>query len=461
LSLSINGIDCRTIHFTGIFGSGMSALAQYLQWQGLSVSGSDRLLSSEDSANVHNKLLQMGCVLFDQDGSGITHATDIICISTAIEESNPDIAAARKLSIPILHRSDVLAAIVGSKKTIAIAGTSGKSTVTAMVFELLTACGKAPSLISGANLRRLEKGGYIGNAFHGTSEYLVIEADESDGTLVKYHPFISVILNVSKDHKTIPEIIELFKELSANSLTTIINADDVYLRQIPSKNTFGLLEQAAWHPDSHRLETISGILMRNGVEFRLPLPGYHNLSNLCASLAVCEHLNCDEKQLSDAVGAYQGVARRFTILTTGDAVHVVDDFAHNPEKIKAAVAAARNLSSRIIAVYQPHGFGPTRFLKEEYLNTFRMIFTPKDSLYLLPIYYAGGTAQKDISSQILLSALGDVPFQTFAPQSREALLSLLDRDVSRGDCVLLMGARDPSLSPFAQKIADHFGRTET
>jgi UDP-N-acetylmuramate--alanine ligase len=438
----------------------MSALAQYLRWQGLKVSGSDRLLSSEDTQNVHNKLSEMDCALFDQDGSGITHDTDIICISTAIEESNPDIAAARKLSIPILHRSDILAAIVSSKKTIAIAGTSGKSTVTAMVFELLTACGKAPSLISGANLRRLEKCGLIGNAFHGKSEYLVIEADESDGTLVKYHPFISVLLNVSKDHKTIPEIIELFRELSAHSSTTIINADDPYLKQISSENTFGLLEQATWYPDTYKLETISGVLNHNGIEFRLPLPGYHNLSNLCASLATCEFLGCDKVQLSEAVAAYQGVARRFTILTSNEHIHVVDDFAHNPEKIKAAVSAARNLSSRIIAVYQPHGFGPTRFLKEEYLNTFRMIFTPKDSLYLLPIYYAGGTAQKDISSQILISELGDVAFQTFAPQSREDLISLLDSDVSKGDCVLLMGARDPSLSPFAQKIADRFGRAE-
>jgi UDP-N-acetylmuramate--alanine ligase len=300
----------------------------------------------------------------------------------------------------------------------------------------------------------------IGNAFHGKSEYLVIEADESDGTLVKYHPFISVLLNVSKDHKTIPEIIELFRELSAHSSTTIINADDPYLKQISSENTFGLLEQATWYPDTYKLETISGVLNHNGIEFRLPLPGYHNLSNLCASLATCEFLGCDKVQLSEAVAAYQGVARRFTILTSNEHIHVVDDFAHNPEKIKAAVSAARNLSSRIIAVYQPHGFGPTRFLKEEYLNTFRMIFTPKDSLYLLPIYYAGGTAQKDISSQILLSELGDVAFQTFAPQSREDLISLLDSDVSKGDCVLLMGARDPSLSPFAQKIADRFGRAE-
>ena len=220
---------------------------------------------------------------------------------------------------------------------------------------------------------------------------------------------------------------------------------------------FGLLEKAAWYPDTYRLEKISGVLLRKGVEFRLPLPGYHNLSNLCASLATCEFLGCNDKQLSEAVEAYQGVARRFTILTSCEQIHVVDDFAHNPEKIKAAVAAARNLSSRIIAVYQPHGFGPTRFLKEEYLNTFRMIFTPNDTLYLLPIYYAGGTAQKDISSEILLAGLGAVPFQAFAPQSREDLLSLLDKNVSSGDCVLLMGARDPSLSSFAQKIANHFG----
>ena len=146
-----------------------------------------------------------------------------VCVSTAIEESNPDIAAARAHSLPIIHRSDLLAAIIASKRTIAVAGTSGKSTVTAMIFEFLTACGKSPSLISGAPLRRLEKQGLIGNAFSGGSDLLVVEADESDGTLAKYSPEASVILNISKDHKSIDEIRGLFETLVSKSTWTASN----------------------------------------------------------------------------------------------------------------------------------------------------------------------------------------------------------------------------------------------
>ena len=191
----------RSIHFTGIFGTGMSALAQYLRFQGITVSGSDRLLGSEDTASIRQSLEGLGCTIVRQDGSGICADTDVICVSTAIEESNPDIAAARTRGLPIIHRSDLLAAIIASERTIAVAGTSGKSTVTAMIFEFLTACGKSPSLISGAPLLRLERQGLIGNAYSGGSDLLVVEADESDGTLVKYSPEIAVILNISKDHK--------------------------------------------------------------------------------------------------------------------------------------------------------------------------------------------------------------------------------------------------------------------
>ena len=184
--LSIGASPCRSLHFTGIFGTGMSALAQHLRFEGIAVSGSDRLLASEDTASIRRALKGLGCAIVDQDASGITAGIDGVCISTAIEESNPDIAAARARGLPIVHRSDLLAAVISSKRTIAVAGTSGKSTVTAMIFEFLTACGKSPSLISGAPLLRLEKQGLVGNAFSGGSDLLVVEADESDGTLVKY-----------------------------------------------------------------------------------------------------------------------------------------------------------------------------------------------------------------------------------------------------------------------------------
>lgn len=448
---------CRSVHFTGIFGTGMSALAQYLRFQGTDVSGSDRLLASEDTVSMRKSLEELGCAIVCQDGSGVTADTDAVCISTAIEESNPDIAAARAHDLPIIHRSDLLAAIITTKRTIAVAGTSGKSTVTAMIFEFLTACGKSPSLVSGAPLRRLEKQGLIGNAFSGGSDLLVVEADESDGTLTKYTPEAAVFLNISKDHKTIDEVKELFERLVLQSAWTASNADDPGLAALPATVGFGMSSSASWRPNREELLPTSVKLFRNNIEYHLPLPGNHNLENLRAALCVCEHFGCEGPILADAVKSFEGVARRFAVTETVKQVHVVDDFAHNPAKIAAAVSAARGLSERIVAVYQPHGFGPTRFLKDEYISTFRFIFRQNDSLYLLPIYYAGGTAQKDISSEDIITGLGPVTFNAQAVKDRNELLARLKADARSGDCVLVMGARDPSLPALVKKIVELFG----
>jgi len=452
---------CRSVHFTGIFGTGMSALAQYLRFQGITVSGSDRLLASEDTASMRQSLEGFGCNIVNQDGSGVNADTDVVCISTAIEESNPDIAATRTCGLPVVHRSDLLSALVTSKRTIAVAGTSGKSTVTAMIFEFLTACGKSPSLISGAPLRRLEKQGLIGNAFSGGSDLLVVEADESDGTLVKYSPEVAVVLNISKDHKSIEEIKILFETLVSQSTWTAANADDPGLAMLPTTVSFGRSSSASWRSDNEQLLPASVKLSRNGTEYHLPLPGNHNLENLRAALCVCEHFECKGPALADAVRNFEGVARRFAVTETENGVHVVDDFAHNPAKISAAVSAARGLSERIIAVYQPHGFGPTRFLKDEYIATFRTIFRQNDSLYLLPIYYAGGTAQKDISSADIITGLSPVSFNAQAVSNRDELLARLKVDVRSGDCVLVMGARDPSLPALVRKIVELFGVLST
>jgi UDP-N-acetylmuramate--alanine ligase len=453
----VHGNQCRSLHFTGIFGTGMSALAQYLRFQGITISGSDRLLASEDTASIRRSLEGLGCTIVGQDGSGVSADTDVVCVSTAIEEANPDIAAARTRGLPVLHRSDLLAAIIASKKTIAVAGTSGKSTVTAMIFEFLTACGKSPSLISGAPLRRLENQGLIGNAFMGGSDLLVVEADESDGTVVKYSPEIAVILNVSKDHKGVDEITGLLETLISRSTWAASNADDPILASLPATVRFGRSSSASWRPDDEELLPTSVKLFRNGVEYHLPLPGNHNVENLCAALCVCEHLGCKGSALADAVRNFEGVARRFAITETEQKVHVVDDFAHNPAKIAAAVSAARGISERIIAVYQPHGFGPTRFLKDEYIAVFRTIFRQNDSLYLLPIYYAGGTAERNISSEDIISGLGPTAFGAHTVIDRNELLTELKADVRTGDCVLVMGARDPSLPALVRKIVEMFG----
>ncbi len=455
--ITIGKSRCRSLHFTGIFGTGMSALAQYLRFQGITVSGSDRLLAGEDTASIRHALEGLGCTVVSQDGSGVGENTDVVCVSTAIEESNPDIAAAAAHGLPVVHRSDLLAAIIASRRTIAVAGTSGKSTVTAMIFEFLTTCGRSPSLISGAALLRLEKQGLIGNAWSGGSDLLVVEADESDGTLVKYAPEVAVILNISRDHKSVDEIKGLFETLASKASWTASNADDPILASLPATVRFGLSESASWRPDHEELRPASVKLFRKGIEYHLPLPGSHNLENLAAALCVCEHFGCEGLALADAVRHFSGVARRFAVTETRHNVHVVDDFAHNPAKIAAAVSACRGLSARIVAVYQPHGFGPTRFLKDDYIATFRTALGHNDLLYLLPIYYAGGTAQRNISSEDIINGLGPVSFNARAVRDRNELLARLRLDVRPGDCVLVMGARDPSLPALVRKTVDLFG----
>jgi UDP-N-acetylmuramate--alanine ligase len=468
----MNDISIPTpIHFTGIFGSGMSAIAQYLAFAGIEITGSDRLIDAPDSANVKQSLISCGCKIFPQDGSGVDRGAGAVCVSTAIEDSNPDIAAAKKMGIPILHRSDVLASLVKSRKSVAVAGTSGKSTVTAMIFELLAACGKSPSLISGAALRCLEAKGMLGNAFSGKSDLLVIEADESDGTLVKYEPYASVILNISKDHKPEDEVMAMFKRLISQSKWAAVNADDPKFCSLLDElkenggqdkasstpvTTFGFNDGTDFHGLMTKIEPLSSTITINGADYTLPAPGEHNAANLLAALCVCRHLGCDSDDLIKAAANYQGVDRRFAIHRTASGVTVIDDFAHNPEKIRAAVGAAQKLSAKVTAVYQPHGFGPTRFLKNEYAETFKAIFRPTDTLCLLPIYYAGGTAVKDIASQDIINLMGDVNFNAIAVDSRDEAAEIAKKYAEKGSCVMVMGARDPSLSSFVKRITDFF-----
>ena len=454
MKIIINDIPCESLHFVGIFGSGMSAIAQYLAQTGIAVSGSDRLSDASYSSDVKKHLLSCGCFLFPQDGSGINKDISAVCVSTAIEESNPDIAAARNFGIPVLHRSDVLAALVKNSKSIAVAGTSGKSTVTAMIFEFLTACGKSPSLISGAALRSLEQKGLLGNAFYGKSDIIVVEADESDGTLVKYEPYASVILNISKDHKPEEDVLKMFEQLARQSKWTAVNADDNKLNILGASTTFGFDASADFLGVKKKMEPLSIEISVDNISYTLPIPGEYNASNLLAALCVCRHFGCNGERLAQAVANYKGVDRRFEVHHTPSGVIVIDDFAHNPEKIRAAVETAKKLSGKIIAIYQPHGFAPTRFLKNEYAQTFREIFRPADILCLLPIYYAGGTAVKDIKSQDIIEMMGKVSFCAVAVDNRQEATDLIKQNAQKDDCVLLMGARDPSLSSFREQIID-------
>ncbi|MFP4415729.1 MAG: UDP-N-acetylmuramate--L-alanine ligase [Fibrobacterota bacterium] len=453
MSLLIHNRIYSSLHFTGILGAGMSALAQYVRWMGCDVSGSDRALGKEETEDISEYLTSIGCRLFSQDGSGIDEKCSGIVISSAIEENNPEILRARQLNVPVYHRSDVLAAIIQTKKAVAVAGTSGKSTVTAMIFHLLQSCGQNPSLITGAGLNSLQKLGMPGNAFYGEGHWLVVEADESDGSLIKYHPYIALVLNVSKDHKTIQETLQLFSTLADQSEIVLKNSDDPLLDSIDATYCFGQSPVADYTVESLESTAQQSAFSYRGTSFSTPMPGRHNAINLFAAVVASLLCGCSPECLRDAAKKFPGLHRRFTITQAAHGITIIDDYAHNAEKIRAAVTAAQALSPRVFVLFQPHGFGPMRFMREELAAMFRQTLRENDSLYLLPIYYAGGNVMRDISSADLASDLQESSFAVHAPSSREKAVEAILRQVRPKEVILSMGARDPSLDAFAQWIA--------
>jgi UDP-N-acetylmuramate--alanine ligase len=207
----------KNVFFIGIAGVGMSAIAQYLAGVGKNVAGSDRYFKEGEYNETKEKLEAEGIKCFLQNGEGITNETDLVVVSTAIEDTVAEVQKTKQLNIPVLKRSEVLSLIAKSKKTIAVGGTSGKSTTSAMLFDILQHAGMQPSIISGAGLTSIIKEGKIGNAKVGAGDWLVIEADESDGSIVQYHPEVGLLLNVDKDHQEIDELMEIFTTFKNNT----------------------------------------------------------------------------------------------------------------------------------------------------------------------------------------------------------------------------------------------------
>lgn len=439
------------IHFVGVGGAGMSALAQIHAMDGGPATGSDRDFDRGRGAPLRAKLEALGVKIFPQDGGAVTRETELVVLSTAIEDSNSEVAAAKALGIPLMHRSEFLARHVSQMRTIAVTGTSGKSTVVAMIFEILEAAGRAPSVITGGSLIALQRRGLTGNAFRGKSNLLVVEADESDGSLVNYKPAVGVFLNLTKDHLEVDALRGIFLKFRDNVATALVDSDDPALAAVKADSTFGL-ESGSVRAEDVAL-TASGSTFRvKDVAFTLPVPGRFNVANAIAAIAVCLGEGVSPADCSRALASFQGVARRFQSLGSARGVEVVDDFAHNPAKIAATLTAARLRGNRTLAVYQPHGFAPTRHLKNELIAAFTEGLRPDDRLWLPDIYYVGGTASKDISSADVVGPLRAKGLNAFHTPERSEITALIAAEAREGDLVIVMGARDPSLSDFAREI---------
>lgn len=440
------------VHFTGVAGSGMSALAQLRALSGDIVTGSDRLADRDLLGPLRPRLEAAGISFFRQDGSGLEAGADRLVVSTAIEKDNPDLLRARELGLPVVHRADELCALAAGRRCLAVAGTSGKSTVTAMAFHILETAGLSPGLACGAELPSLRRRGLAGNAWLGSSDLLVIEADESDGTLTRYEPEVGVLLNLSKDHKELAELAALFGVFRDRSRRLVVNADAPGLSElVHGALTFGF-SSGKLRGRGLELDASGCRFTLEGISFDLPVPGRHNAENALAAASSCRELGVVFHDAARALSSYEGIGRRFELLGQARGVEVIDDYAHNPEKVRAAIAAARLRGKRLLAVFQLHGFAPARFLKDEFLEAFTQALGSEDLLWLPDIYYAGGTAAKDVSAADYAGELAACGKKVRHVPMREEIVAEIAAQARAGDIVLVMGARDPSLGDFAASI---------
>ncbi len=450
----------KKIHFIGVAGTGMSAIAQYLSGTGHSVSGSDRAFTAGQAIPVQQQLEEAGIRCFPQDGSGIHPDLDAVVISTAIEDTVAEFKKAKDLSIAILHRADMLSDITATRKTIAVSGTSGKSTTSAMLFHILHHSGMGASVISGAGLVSLQRQGKIGNAYAGKDGWLVIEADESDGTLVKYHPEVGVMLNLDKDHKEMSELHQIFATFKNNvKQVLIVNAGHAETAPYSQDAAydFGYAAGVGYRMSGFRQTAAAIHFMLNDTAFEVPVLGQHNMENVAAACAAACAAGATLAQCAAALKTYEGIYRRMQLLGIVNGVTVYDDYAHNPVKIAAAIRAVQPLTNRVIAWFQPHGYGPTRFLRNDFVHEISAVLRPEDQIWMSEIYYAGGTAVKDISANDLITDIQLQGKAAFFVEDRKVLPAAWKAVLQPGDLLLLMGARDPSLEYFAAYVTEQLG----
>ncbi len=396
-----------THHLIGIGGVGMSALATALVKLGARVTGADRTLATPNIQFLES----LGVRCFPDDGSGVDETTNEVIVSTAIEASNPGLVKARELTIPVTHRAAALARTLAPYKLVAVVGTCGKSTVTAMLGHILSACGLDPMCVNGANVP-----GWEGAVRFGNGTYAVAEVDESDKSLVAFKPYAAIVTNASADHYSKEEMDEVF---------------DAFIKDLPGPLVDG--------------RTCVG-------EVEVSIPGKHNRNNAFLALEMAKALGCDEARARAALLSFGGVERRLQKVGEG----VYDDYAHNPEKIKAMwTTLAEAHPDGICVVWRPHGYAPLRKMMEALATMFNETIRSCDKLLLLPVYDAGGTADRSMNSDALAARLkpGSVEYVADLDAAYDWITAHRTSYAAFATC----GARDPHLPALAKRVASSQG----
>jgi UDP-N-acetylmuramate--alanine ligase len=456
--------DHRKYFFCGVGGSGMSALAYILSCTGYEVSGSDRSYDKGESADKFEALESTGIKLFPQDGSGLAKDTDILVVSSAIEDTIPDVRTAKELGVDIKLRAEVLAGLFNEQRGIGIAGTSGKTTVTGMVGFLLKEHGFDPTIMNGGVLVDALGSSGLGNAVVGDYGIFVAETDESDGSIDLFTPSIAVLNNIAEDHKSMDELRDHFRAyLDRAEEGAVVNLDDREAGRLkdvnPNTMTYGIDNAAAdIHASYVKFEpcgvsfAVSDNISDKVTEVRLKVPGRHNVSNALAALTVGVMLGIPLDIGAEILSKFKGIRRRFDVIGEAGGVTVIDDFAHNPDKISATLSTLREFDGRLWVVFQPHGFKPMKMMRDGLVKVFIDKLDDDDTLIMPEIYYAGGTTVKDISSEDILNDVRQGGKQTAFFDKRSEIVPYLQENVANGDRVVVMGARDDTLTEFAGDI---------
>lgn len=460
--------------FCGIGGSGMLPLALILKGAGAEVSGSDR---SRDQGRTPEKfawLERSGFRLFPQDGSGVVSAAQTLVASAAVEDTVPEMVRARELGCPRMSRAELLSRLFNAAPCrVAIGGTSGKSTVTGMAGWIMDQAGRDPTIMNGAVMKNYAApDAPFASARVGSGGVFISEVDESDGSIALYRPTVAVLLNVSLDHKSLAELLDLFGDFLARADIAAVNLDDPEAAALAGRAapriTFGIDSAGAMlgiEPGSivEAPTRIAATIRdrRDGTAHALTLniPGRHNLANALAALAACDAAGVALPAGVAALGRFSGLARRFDVLGTAPSgITVIDDFGHNPDKVAATLRTLKAHPGRVIAFFQPHGYGPLRQMGSELAQTFAAELGRDDFTILCdPVYFGGSVDQSEGSDRIvrLIAAAGG---RAEHIPSRADCADRIAGLARPGDRVVIMGARDDSLAGFARDLLTRLSR---
>ena len=452
--------------FCGIGGSGMLPLALILRGQGAAVAGSDRSRDQGRTPEKFDWLESLGFALFPQDGSGIASADQTLVASAAVEDTVPEVVRAKELGCPRMSRAQLLAALFNAAPvSIGIAGTSGKSTVTGMIGWILTQAGRDPTIMNGAVMKNfVAPDAPFASARVGSGGVFVSEVDESDGSIALYDPTVAVLGNVSLDHKSLDELRALFGDFLARSGCAAINLDDADVAALAPRAartvSFAIANPAADLGVSGIAEAQTSIAAtlhdrRDGTDHALALqvPGRHNLANALAAIAASSAAGVPVTEAVAALASFTGLARRFDIVgTSPSGVTVIDDFGHNPDKVAATLATLKAHPGRVIAFFQPHGYGPLRQMGEELAHTFARGLGPNDRLLLCDPVYFGGTVDRSVGSEWIVELVNASGGSAEHLAARADCAARIVALAQPGDRVVIMGARDDTLTLFAKDL---------